>query len=733
MNLTFVYLMYGLAYFTMGLAVWVKIRPLAGNRLAGVFTWLVIFGFAHAAHEWFEMFRIIGYTASTIMAIDTLMVSLSFTVLLQFGLELFSLEKNLPAKIHLLPTTLFILWFLFYLEAFSYENGMQLAEIWSRYTLGLLSAFLVAYVLVCQREKIVDNPSISGNLLFAGLFFGLSGLFTIVVSAADFFPASLLNYTRFTDTVGLPVEVFRMLTALLITYFVVRSLDVFDILEKRKLTGRVREMTGALKESEEKYRTLFELAGDAFLTIVPPWGEILDANEVALRMLGYSKEEIRKLRGSDIIAPEAFEETNNEWIKQIEEKGYFLYETIWVRKDGSSFPVEVSGRALEIRGQALFQLIGRDITERKQTEEKLHYSQEFVGTIFNNLNDSVFVIDIPSFRLIAANKAYLKRAGRKERDVIGQFCYVLNHNQNEPCQADHCSIMGVLSTGKVSSVEHRLIEEDGEIRYMEVTTSPIRNEKGEIYQAIQIARDITDRKHAEKALKRSEKKYRELSEQLLEANNMKELLLDVITHDLKNPAGVISGMAELLLDKSPDDEIVGIIKNSSDSLLDVVESTSLLTRVTMGEEIRIKEIDLAQVIKKVVGQFKPALKDKGMRLENLVSEMLPIKANPIIEEVFKNYIGNAVKYASEGKRIVIEAHSDDDSVTIAVKDFGKSIPKKDYDRIFVRKTQLKKNSGGGRGLGLAIVKRIAKAHEGEVWVEANKPKGNIFYLKLPKT
>jgi len=120
----------------------------------------------------------------------------------------------------------------------------------------------------------------------------------------------------------------------------------------------------------EKYSTLFELASDAILMVVPPERQIIDANETAVRLLGYSKEELCKMCGGDIIAPEVLEETNLQWETQIEEKGQFLLETTWVRKDGSHIPVEVSGKPLELGSQALFQLIGRDITERKQAEAK---------------------------------------------------------------------------------------------------------------------------------------------------------------------------------------------------------------------------------------------------------------------------------------------------------------------------------------------------------------------------
>jgi len=108
---------------------------------------------------------------------------------------------------------------------------------------------------------------------------------------------------------------------------------------------------------------------------------------------------------------------------------------------------------------------------------------------------------------------------------------------------------------------------------------------------------------------------------------------------------------------------------------------------------------------------------------------LIIKANPIIGEVFRNYISNAIKYAKNGKKILLEAIIEDGYVVANVKDFGKTIEKKNRENIFIRNVQLGKTQG--RGLGLAIVKRIAEAHNAEIGVKPNKPKGNNFYIKIP--
>jgi len=236
---------------------------------------------------------------------------------------------------------------------------------------------------------------------------------------------------------------------------------------------------------------------------------------------------------------------------------------------------------------------------------------------------------------------------------------------------------------------------------------------------------------ADNKLKKSEKEYRKLARQLAEANDMKKLLLDVITHDLRNSAGTIYNFAGMLKEQQPDYKFADIIQLSSKSLLDVINNTTSLARIDLGEDIDKNKTDICKVIKDTLQEFH--LPDSMMDFEFLSNpeESLYVNANPIISEVFKNYISNALKYAFDSKKLVVEALKDDNNIIIKVKDFGKTIPKGKRKVIFKRFIKLNKDNLQSSGLGLAIVKRIAAAHDGDVWVEPNNPEGNSFCLRLP--
>ncbi|RMF09245.1 MAG: PAS domain S-box protein [Candidatus Neomarinimicrobiota bacterium] len=239
-------------------------------------------------------------------------------------------------------------------------------------------------------------------------------------------------------------------------------------------------------------------------------------------------------------------------------------------------------------------------------------------------------------------------------------------------------------------------------------------------------------KRAEDAIVASEAKHRKLAEELRQTNNMKELLLDVITHDLKNPAGVIAGMSEMLTAEQPDNEYLNLISDSSESLLKTIQNATTLSKVSLGEDIAREPVDLVRMVRDLTSEFAVLLKAEEMELSLDMPDSLVVNINPILVEVPKNFISNAIKYAKSGKKIEVVLWEEPEWVKLEVRDYGKTIPEDQRDVVFKRSVQLEQGQKRGRGLGLAIVKRIATAHGAEVGVKPHEPTGNIFYCYLPK-
>lgn len=238
-------------------------------------------------------------------------------------------------------------------------------------------------------------------------------------------------------------------------------------------------------------------------------------------------------------------------------------------------------------------------------------------------------------------------------------------------------------------------------------------------------------RQADEKIRKSESEYRKLARQLAETNNIKDLLFDVITHDLRSAAGSIYSFANLLQEQEPDNEINKYILLSSKSLLEAINNITSLARINLGEKIERKKMDICRIIDETLEEFQFSKGEEDFKFIFKPKESLDANVNPIISEIFKNYISNALKYAYNGKKLIFEAFKDGDNIIVKAKDFGNTIPEDKRQIIFKRNIQLKQNNIYGDGLGLAIVKSIAEAHNGEVWVEPNHPNGNIFCLRLP--
>lgn len=369
--------------------------------------------------------------------------------------------------------------------------------------------------------------------------------------------------------------------------------------------------------------------------------------------------------------------------------------------------------------------IARAIEYKILNDEK-EVERLYLEELFTSSPEAVALVSPESF-ILDINKQFTELFGYNKNEVIGKNIDELLSPKDILEEAFNATKNA--SYGKQQYFDAKRLRKDGTKVSVSVLGSPIKY-KGDVLAVYAIYRDITDRIKAKDKLEQSERRFRKLSEDLAESNSMKELLLDVIAHDLKNPAGIIKGFAEMGLEINSKDNNLNQINLAADNLLRVIDNTTTLSRISIGDSIKKWKINITDVINRLISEILPFLEFEEMKIEIKLNSELLVYANPIISEVFRNYITNAIKYAKKGKLITVDAHKDDKYLIVNVKDYGDTIRKGDRKKIFLRSVQLGKTKGSG--LGLAIVKRIADAHNAQVGVKPNKPTGNVFYIKFPK-
>ncbi len=365
------------------------------------------------------------------------------------------------------------------------------------------------------------------------------------------------------------------------------------------------------------------------------------------------------------------------------------------------------------------------VEELKDFHTKFQKQREFFSMVVESFPYPFYIINVRDYSIVIANSAAFDGI-----DWKGRSCYELTHKNGKPCDDKKyiCPIKRIIKTKKPIIVEHIHYDKDGNRRYYEVHGYPIFDENGNVTQMIESALDITDRKEAEKAIK-------EYTRELEEANHLKDIFMDIMRHDLLNPIGIASGYADIILYDEADPGKKTYLERIKENLSKaeyMINNATKLSKLECSESIELEELDLKEIIREVVNNFKPIADEAKMKIENNITHNIPVKANKIIEEVFSNLISNAIKYAPEGESIVIEDEEKDDFWRIKVIDFGEGIADENKKGIYDRFKRKAKRGVKGTGLGLAIAKRIIELHKGRIWIEDNPKNGAVFIVEIPK-
>ncbi len=441
---------------------------------------------------------------------------------------------------------------------------------------------------------------------------------------------------------------------------------------------------GAISIPDASFRKLVDGVRDYAIFLIDPEGYIQTWNEGARRIKGYEPEEIIGQHISRFYPAEAIERG---WPAQelaaAANAGRFEDEGWRLRKEGTAFWASVVITAIRDDGGRLtgFSKITRDLTERRENEERLRRSEERFRLLLEGVADySIYMLDPEGARL---NRRAESRGWR--------------------------------------------VRKDGTRFWADVVVTALHDRSGELRGFAKVTRDLSERKRMENL----EDEGRHLTE-----------FLAMLAHELRNPLAPIRSAASILgaqPNLSPQAAWCrDVIERQALHLTRLVDDLLDVSRITRGKLLmQTTTIDVNEAVHRAVEAVRPLVEQRGHRLE-LDLARAPILMNgdlTRITQVVINLLNNAAKYTRPGGELRIETQVDRDNALIRVKDNGEGISPETLEGVFDLFSQGERTldrSEGGLGIGLTLARRIAILHGGAISARSDGVgKGAEFTVSLP--
>lgn len=522
---------------------------------------------------------------------------------------------------------------------------------------------------------------------------------------------------------------------------------VFDITERKKFENEVKdinaslefkisERTRELQRNTQRFKSLIENINDAIL-VIDDRGLLVYQSPAMERIGGYSTSETLGKQVGQFIHPDDVQDLRATLVDLVDKPNFPVIKQ-YRKKHKKGHFIWIEGTIINKLGDENikgFVANYRDITERKNAEDKLIKSEKIYRTISSNIpNSAILMIDKDERYLFVDGEVMLKLGykkvemeGKLAKDVLSNKAYEVMHPLYEQ------ALSGKKYTQQITI--------PGNIDFL-LQFAPLFDESGSIYAAIIIAVEITEINNAHREIQKLneelEERVRQRTEQLEAAKKDLESFSYSVSHDLRSPLRVIDGFAEVLNEDYSqflDDEgrkTINVIRSNAEHMGKLIDNLLDLSR--MGRQaLHIAETNMLELVNDVIAEMNLSESFKG----NISIAQLP-PANcdhELMKQVWINLISNAVKYSGKVAKPVIEIgfeHEEGNTVYF-VKDNGAGFDMQFAHKLFgVFQRMHKVTEYEGTGVGLALVNQIITRHGGVIWADAKVGEGATFFFKLTK-
>ena len=494
----------------------------------------------------------------------------------------------------------------------------------------------------------------------------------------------------------------------------------------RDITERKRAEE-ALRESEERYRTLFERVPVGLYRTTAE-GEILDANPAMVEMFGYAdRESLLAANARDLFVNP---DRRRDELALLHRVGVVHnYEAQMRRRDGAAMWVEDTVRTVrDSEGKVVYHEGNlEDITERKRAEEALRQSEEIKALILDRMSELVVLQD-DDHTLVLVNRAVAESVGVEPDELVGLRCYEVWQQRSEPCEG--CPVALARETGEPR--EAQMTTPDG--REWLVRGSPVLDESGNVVGLVEVALEVTERVELEERLRRAAK---------LEAVGQ---LAAGVAHQFNNLMTVVNGYSEFIMNRlAPHDPMREDVREIQRAGNRAARLTSQLLSFGRRQMLQMQVVSWNEVLEGMGGALESVVREDICLELKLASGLGKVKIDPgQMEQVLMGMVTNSCEAMPTGGVLVIEtANAELDEayaashegvepgeyVMLAISDTGVGMTPEVQEHIF-EPFFTTKGMALGTGLGLAAVYGMVKQIGGSIDVYSEPGQGTTFKIYL---
>ena len=487
-----------------------------------------------------------------------------------------------------------------------------------------------------------------------------------------------------------------------------------DITERRRTEQ-------ALRDSEARYRAMFDQAIDSVVLFDPKTGAILEFNDAAHENLGYTGEEFAKLSLADIDVVETPEATRQH-IENIVGGDSAVFETKHRRKDGDIRDVQVSSGTVLVHDKHLLLSIWRDVTEVKRSHERI----ERQAAILANVTDAVAVAR-DDRTIVYWNKGAEQMFGSTEAEMLGRTG--LDELLRSPDQAEELADEILSIVDEEGGWTHNRLpcrHKDGRDMWVHVTASRIKAEPDEPAGVLLVAKDVTEEVQLHERLIRSER---------LAAIGT---LAAGVAHEMNNLLGGLRGLSDLA---AKDEAVVSRLIDSARTVAERGGSiTARLTSLARADQPGgDRRVDLPVSAKTAIDMVRPLFGQRNIEVEEHYSPVPPtwISEGKVFQVLLNLFVNACDSIERDGTVSVSVDHDEKpDELVITVSDTGAGIRPEDIPQLFDPFFTTKRGEGeSGKpshlGLGLPESRDIVRDYGGDITVESVLGQGATFTVRLP--